>query len=931
MLRINYQKLLAFFLLAIIGDLAQAATDKYRVMFREDPAFSMVIGWNQISGASAVVYYDTQDHGTNIAAYANSQTVDRTATYRGMNNHFVRLEGLSPNTKYYFVIADADGTSPRMWFETLPNNKFERLSIVAGGDSRNNLLPRQRANRLVAKLRPHLVMFGGDMINQDNNNEWIQWMNDWQLTIAPDGRMTPVLATRGNHEAGDQTIIDLFDIPTNNGAAYYAITIADNLLRIYTLNTEVNRAGAQHTWLQNDAETIGQEAVWRYAQYHRPIVPHQSSKNILVDALNSWANTFYTEKFQLIVECDAHTVKHTWPIKPSTEEGSQDGYTRDDENGTVYIGEGCWGAPLRDDNRLKNWTQSSGRFNSFHLIYVDYFKTDIRTIKVDNEESVGHLTDATRFELPTNLDVFSPIVDGAEKPLITIENKEASIPAVSFNNLLNGFIFEDPTNFPLEVTALDTILGLQTIQLYIDQILVQEFHFEDSQEETLTITLNLNQFKGYNIQIKAINTGGIETIVQRFASVAVGEITCQIATEMDVAYEIEDPVLNSFTTTVNPALINIGRLNNTNHTVGMRFEGYFLPNSAHIKDAYIEFVAAEGNTRIVDWFIKAETNIDAAPFRAGTSVGFGDLSSRNTTTEVISWRPTNWVAGETYRTVSLTNLIEELRNSDNFLESSPIAFIINTTGNGRRTSESLLSDPALAPKLIIEYDFNPVLPANVNFCEGEQFEISFENLNYTSFFWNTNQENNDPTFMATESGTVKLTVTNADGYQGWAYTEVTVNELPNVYLGEDLTLWDEEEYTLEAGTFTSYLWNTGAITPTITVTESGFYSVEVTNEFECAASAGINITFDTTIGVNTLENGTTFSIYPNPSSAVLNITAPNFNGLYQVVDITGRIVLQGNLNETISIDVNRIKAGTYSLILFNLDTKNQTVKKIVKQ
>ncbi len=100
-----------------------------------------------------------------------------------MKNHFVDLSGLKPATAYYFIIKDSEGTSERFWFKTFPNDPKEPLSIIAGGDSRINQTTRQKANKMVAKLRPHAIIFAGDMTDQDSGMEWINWFNDWQYTI----------------------------------------------------------------------------------------------------------------------------------------------------------------------------------------------------------------------------------------------------------------------------------------------------------------------------------------------------------------------------------------------------------------------------------------------------------------------------------------------------------------------------------------------------------------------------------------------------------------------------------------------------------------------------------------------------------------------------------------------------------------------------
>ncbi|WP_281987546.1 InlB B-repeat-containing protein [Aquimarina aggregata] len=418
-----------FFLFAILIGLqaVQASNGKYRLTLRENPSTSIVIGWDQTSGNSPVVHYGTTDFGTNYSSYPNTKTPDRAVSYKGMNNNFARLTGLTPNTAYYFVIRDSQGTSQRMWFKTAPADN-SRLSFIAGGDSRNNRSPRQNANRLVAKLKPHAVLFGGDMTNSDSSSQWRQWMDDWQLTIASDGRMFPIVATRGNHEDSNNSIYNLFDVPSSN--VYYAITFGQNLVRTYTLNTEISISGSQTTWLRNDL-TANPNTIWKMAQYHKPMRPHVSSKREGNDQYNNWAQLFYDNNVKLVIECDAHTVKTTWPLRPATGSGSDEGFVRDDENGTVYAGEGCWGAPLRSNNDNKSWTRNSARFNQFKWIFVDENKIETRTIKVDNASQVGSVSNTNVFAIPSNLDIWNPSngsVVTINAAVTTPDNEAPTIP-----------------------------------------------------------------------------------------------------------------------------------------------------------------------------------------------------------------------------------------------------------------------------------------------------------------------------------------------------------------------------------------------------------------------------------------------------------------------------------------------------------------------
>ena len=155
--------LLAFL---ISWQIAQADIARLRCMWREDPTTTMVIGWDQIAGTNPTLYYSTnQISGQRFESYAQVKTPDKVLYIKGMNNHFVRLRGLTPDTRYFFKIVDSNGGSRIYSFQTAPASPNTRLSIIAGGDSRNHREGRINANKLVGKLQPHFVLFGGDMLS----------------------------------------------------------------------------------------------------------------------------------------------------------------------------------------------------------------------------------------------------------------------------------------------------------------------------------------------------------------------------------------------------------------------------------------------------------------------------------------------------------------------------------------------------------------------------------------------------------------------------------------------------------------------------------------------------------------------------------------------------------------------------------------------
>jgi PKD repeat protein len=679
-------------LLAVLfcAQLAYGTTNKYRLTVRDDPSTTVVIGWNQLTGTNPVVYYGTVDHGTNYAAYPFNKLVDKSVSYKGMNNRFARLSGLTPNTIYYFVIQDSDGTSSRFSFRTLPDVPTEKLSIIAGGDSRNNRTPRQAANSLVAKLRPHAVMFGGDYTNGNTNVEWDEWFEDWQLTIGADGRMTQLIATRGNHESSNLDVVELFDVPS--AEVYYAITLGGSLLRVYTLNTETAITGNQTTWLTNDL-AANQNVSWRFAQYHRPMRPHTSSKAEGNTWYSAWSSLFQTHKVKLVVECDAHTVKTTWPVVPSSGTGSDEGFIRDDVNGTVFVGEGCWGAPLRTNDDDKAWTRNSGMFNNFNWIHVEQGKVDVRKIKVDNANLVGANTDATRFLDPANLDVWTP----SNGSTVTITNAVANLsPTVSLTSPTDGAVYTTPQQIALQASAADADGSIQSVEFYQNGNLI-------GSDATAPYSINwtIPSTGAYTLQAIAIDNDNAAT------SSSTVSITCgttfSIAKRIsagsdDVEEGVSGTVYNNST---DLELVYDSYNSQGDQLVGLRFTNLSIPQGAFITSAYIQFTCDEASSASTSLTIRGEASDNSAAF---TTANF-NVSSRSTTSSNIAWLPPAWStvgqASAAQRTPDISALVAEIVSRPGWTSGNSLSLIV--IGTGARIAEAYEGSSTLAPELVINY------------------------------------------------------------------------------------------------------------------------------------------------------------------------------------------------------------------------------------
>ncbi|MEZ5108766.1 MAG: choice-of-anchor L domain-containing protein [Bacteroidia bacterium] len=133
----------------------------------------------------------------------------------------------------------------------------------------------------------------------------------------------------------------------------------------------------------------------------------------------------------------------------------------------------------------------------------------------------------------------------------------------------------------------------------------------------------------------------------------------------------------------------------------------------------------------------------------------------------------------------------------------------------------------------------PSITGNNSICQGQSSTLSAGS--YTSYLWSTGSTSAN--ISANTSGIYTVTVTDANGCTGSTTFNLTVNPNPSPAITGTTAFCQGANSTLSAGGgYASYLWSTGAVTPTLNVTTGGTYSVTVTNAYGCSASASLPIT-----------------------------------------------------------------------------------------
>jgi hypothetical protein len=374
-----------------------AEIKNHRIIWDANPATSAVIGFSTLELTSdAIIKYGYTPDETSWKEQSVSYSNQFGEAPDVINSSFVRLTSLTPDANVFFRVCEKDQCGQHFYFKTAPASAQDFV-FIAGGDTRTGHTNRQQGNALVAKIRPLFVMHGGDFTNKNNATEMRTFLDDWTLSYSKDiiskqqyHRIYPLLPTHGNHEDENySTLCQVFgydynqDNKCDNYDTFGAITVADTL-RVYTLNTEYQESGysahakKMNAWLTNDLAATGNTIPWRIAQYHKPMFPHFSRKKDNDVIYAWWAQLFDSQKMNLVVESDTHVSKITYPVKPSN-----GGFEPALNGGTMYVGEGSWGAPARPADDPKTWTLDTASIQQFKVVSVFKNKLELRTAQFD--------------------------------------------------------------------------------------------------------------------------------------------------------------------------------------------------------------------------------------------------------------------------------------------------------------------------------------------------------------------------------------------------------------------------------------------------------------------------------------------------------------------------------------------------------------------
>ena len=202
--------------------------------------------------------------------------------------------------------------------------------------------------------------------------------------------------------------------------------------------------------------------------------------------------------------------------------------------------------------------------------------------------------------------------------------------------------------------------------------------------------------------------------------------------------------------------------------------------------------------------------------------------------------PTAEIAGN-YEFCAGSNTILSASGGTGYEWNTGDTTILITIGNAGEYSVTVTDDNGCMESATVMVESNPLPDAEISgglsYCEGSLTMLTASGG--TSFMWSTGETT--ASITAGNAGEYSVTVINDNGCMDSVTVMVESNPLPDAEISGELSFCEGSLTMLTASGGTSFMWNTGETTATITASSSGAYSVLVTDDNGCTNAATVMV------------------------------------------------------------------------------------------
>ncbi|HLL52281.1 MAG TPA: metallophosphoesterase [Myxococcaceae bacterium] len=347
---------LTFALVATTADAARFTREPFLQLATPN---SVTVAFRTDSACAAQVRYGPNGGTSQVAENKGAAT-----------DHAIRLDGLSPATRYSYVVQACGSTlGATKSFVTAPARGTRKVRFAAMGDFGMGNEAQAQVLASIVQNKPELLLGLGD-IAYDAGSE--QELQDHLFTpMAPLMAEVPLFAALGNHEYGTdqgQPTLDGLHQPSNNPQRterYYSFdwghvhfVALDSTCAVGAATRDRCDRDAMLAWAKADLEQS--RAPWKIVFFHHPLWSSGSHGSTL-KMRAKYAPIFEATGVDLVLTGHDHDYERTKPMRG-------DGEASGTERGITYLVIGSGGARHRTFSGTKpNWSVYRDDLNHGYL------------------------------------------------------------------------------------------------------------------------------------------------------------------------------------------------------------------------------------------------------------------------------------------------------------------------------------------------------------------------------------------------------------------------------------------------------------------------------------------------------------------------------------------------------------------------------------
>ena len=353
----------------------------------------MTVRWETTRPSTSVVHWGTQVDWVGPKDAREPRFASRQVQGGKHRLHEVRVDGLQPDTAYYYRVQSVDDLDRELWgevlsFQTAPGADTP-FAFAVISDTQGNPKVSGRVAEHAWGLRPNFLLHPGDLVSTGTVKQ--QWLEHFFSSMKPLLERVALFPVLGNHERDARFYYDYMSLP--DPEYYYTFEYGNAQFFMLDSNRKVSPGSEQFQFLERELRRSTAE--WKIVCYHHPA--YSSDEN---DYGNTWYGPstrgdlrtrklvplFDAHGVDIVWNGHIHSYERTWPLR-----GDKAASPRD---GTVYMVTGGGGGGLELAGPIRPFFQNTVK-RGHHFCYV---AVNGKTLEMKAYDLEGRLFDTLKIE-----------------------------------------------------------------------------------------------------------------------------------------------------------------------------------------------------------------------------------------------------------------------------------------------------------------------------------------------------------------------------------------------------------------------------------------------------------------------------------------------------------------------------------------------------